>query len=67
MYGDIVNFIECVVDAGWDGFYIVIEWGVIGYWEVDMIVWGVFIENNSSQKVDFYWEWYKIVIEFNQD
>ena len=66
MYGDIVNLTERVADAGWDGPYIVTEWGATGHWEVDTTAWGAPIENNSSQKADFYRERYKIAIEPNQ-
>jgi len=54
MYGDIVNLQERIDDAGWDGPYMVTEWGATGHWEVARTEWDVAIENTSAEKaVDF--------------
>lgn len=52
MYGDIVNLQKRIDDAGWDGAYIVTEWGATGHWEVARTSWDVPIEQTSSEKAD---------------
>lgn len=42
---DMVDFVWM-----WDGLYFVSEWNINGYWEVFMIVWGVFIEDVGWKK-----------------
>ena len=66
MYGDIVNLTKRMDDAGWDGPYMVTEWGATGHWEVGTTEWGAPVENNSSQKADFYRERYAAAIEANE-
>ncbi|MEM9328409.1 MAG: glycoside hydrolase family 2 TIM barrel-domain containing protein, partial [Bacteroidota bacterium] len=34
MYGDIVNLPRYIEETGWDGPYMVTEWGATGHWEV---------------------------------
>lgn len=67
MYGDIVNLTARVEEAGWEGPYIVTEWGATGHWEVDTTAWGAPIENNSTQKANFYLQRYKQAILPNRD
>ncbi|MEL7424403.1 MAG: glycoside hydrolase family 2 TIM barrel-domain containing protein [Bacteroidota bacterium] len=67
MYGDIVNLTQRMSDAGWDGPYMVTEWGATGHWEVGKTEWGAPVENNSSQKADFYRDRYKVAIEANKN
>ncbi len=66
MYGDIVNLTKRMSDAGWDGPYIVTEWGATGHWEVGTTEWGAPVENNSSQKADFYRERFEAAIAANK-
>ncbi len=61
-YGAIVNLPQDLKTAGWDGPYMVTEWGATGHWEVATTPWGAPIENNSSVKADFYRERYEIAI-----
>lgn len=41
-------------DFGWEGPYVVGEWGTFGHWEVPKTSWDEPIEYNSSQKADIY-------------
>ncbi len=54
MYADIDNLQQRIEDSGWDGPYMVTEWGATGHWEVATTPWGAPIENNSSVKADLY-------------
>jgi hypothetical protein len=44
--------------AGWNGAYIVSEWGPKGYWEADSTSWLAPIEQTSTQKADFLKRYY---------
>jgi len=50
MYGDIVNLQQRIADSGWDGPYMVTEWGSTGHWEVPLTEWEAAIEPTSSEK-----------------
>ncbi len=63
MYADIVNLPKYIEETGWDGPYIVTEWGATGHWEVGATEWGAPIENNSTVKAEYYLERYKTAIE----
>lgn len=63
MYADIVNLPKYITETGWDGPYIITEWGATGHWEVETTEWDAPIENNSTVKAEFYLERYKTAIE----
>ncbi len=67
MYADIVNLPKYIKETGWDGPYIVTEWGATGHWEVPATEWGAPTENNSTVKAEFYMERYKTAIEPYKD
>jgi hypothetical protein len=63
MYGDIVNLQKRIADAGWDGPYMVTEWGATGHWEVASTEWGANIEQTSQEKAKAFIDRYKAAIE----
>lgn len=63
MYGDIVNLPRYIKETGWDGPYMVTEWGATGHWEVATTKWEAPIENTSTVKAKAYLDRYKIAIE----
>jgi hypothetical protein len=52
MYGDIVNLTQRLTEAGYDGPYLVTEWGATGHWEMPETEWGSPIEQSSAEKAD---------------
>ncbi len=56
-----------ITEAGWNGPYIIGEWGASGYWECDKVPWGAFIEETSTQKAEACAERYKVGIKDNYD
>ena len=67
MYADIVNLPRYMDEIGWEGPYMVTEWGATGHWEVGTTPWGAPVENHSSAKADFYKERYDIAIDSQRD
>jgi len=63
MYGDIVNLPKYIMETGWDGPYMVTEWGATGHWEVGTTKWEAPIENTSTVKAKAYLDRYRIAIE----
>ncbi|MCK7594316.1 hypothetical protein [Pseudomarimonas salicorniae] len=49
LYGDIDRLPQ-LHEAGWDGPYLVTEWGPTGHWEVPRTPWGAPIEDSSAVK-----------------
>ena len=62
MYGDIVNLQKRIKDAGWDGPYMVTEWGATGHWEVPRTEWDVAVEQTSKEKAEAFMERYRVAI-----
>ncbi len=58
-YGDIVRVNQNVRDYGWEGPYMITEWGPNGHWEVNKTEWGAAIEQTSSEKAVTYRERYQ--------
>lgn len=52
MYGDIINLKTRLAEAGYDGPYLVTEWGATGHWEMPSTQWGSPIEQTSTEKAD---------------
>lgn len=63
IYGKLPELPKMVKESGWDGAYIVTEWGPIGHWEVPKTAWRAPIEENSTLKAAGYLERYKAAIE----
>ena len=54
-YGGLIGIDKEMRAYGWEGPYVITEWGPNGHWEVPKTEWGVPIEQTSSVKA----EWYK--------
>ncbi|MFO8128897.1 MAG: glycoside hydrolase family 2 TIM barrel-domain containing protein, partial [Bacteroidales bacterium] len=67
IYGDIMNLPHYIEESGWDGPYIVSEWGATGHWEVTRTSWDRPIEQTSHEKAMAYKERYEKVIEAHPD
>ena len=63
MYGSLPILPKLIRKFGWEGPYMVTEWGATGHWEVPATSWGAPIEENSTVKAANYLERYKAGIE----
>jgi hypothetical protein len=63
MYGDIVNLQKRIADAGWEGPYMVTEWGATGHWETAKTSWDRPIEQTSHEKQKSFLNRYDLAIE----
>ncbi|MCF8423742.1 MAG: hypothetical protein K9H41_05310 [Bacteroidia bacterium] len=57
-YGDIGNVKENIRKFGWNGPYMITEWGPNGHWESPKTEWGSSIEQTSKEKFIVYKERY---------
>lgn len=62
LYGDILNLPRYIKEVGYEGAFVVSEWGATGHWEVGKTEWGRPIEQTSSEKAIAYHERYKNAI-----
>lgn len=51
-----------ITRAGWRGPYLIGEWGASGYWELDTVPWGAFLEQTSTEKARVCAEKYQTAI-----
>ena len=58
-YGDIGNVPSNIQRYGWQGPYMITEWGPNGHWESPTTNWGVSIEQTSTEKRLIYQQRYK--------
>jgi len=61
-YGEIVNLQQYLDESGYDGPYLVTEWGATGHWEMPETEWGRPIEQTSTEKAEAIAYRYKNVI-----
>jgi hypothetical protein len=61
-YAGIADLPRRIAESGWDGPYMVTEWGATGHWEVPKTPWDAPIENHSSVKADLYLQRYQTAI-----
>ncbi len=54
MYGDLPQVPGLIRKYGWEGPYMITEWGATGHWEVPTTDWGAPIEQNSTVKAANY-------------
>ncbi len=62
MYGALINLPQYLENAGYDGPYLVTEWGPVGHWEMPQTAWGRPIEQTSTEKSETIKTRYKDVI-----
>ena len=58
-YGDIGKVKDNIRKFGWNGPYMITEWGPDGHWESPQTEWGASIEQSSSEKANVYRKRYK--------
>jgi hypothetical protein len=63
MYASIFDFQEGLDVSGFDGPFMVTEWGTVGYWETEKTQWGSPIEVTSSEKADVFLKAYQGVLQ----
>ncbi|MDR4988317.1 MAG: glycoside hydrolase family 2 TIM barrel-domain containing protein [Bacteroidales bacterium] len=62
IYGELINLQEYLEHSGYDGPYLVTEWGPVGHWEMPQTKWGRPIEQTSTEKAESIKTRYKNVI-----
>ncbi len=62
IYGDILNLPKYLKESGWNGPYIISEWGPTGHWESPKTSWGRPIEPTSTEKARLLIERYQKII-----
>ena len=63
MYGDLPNLQARIKESGYNGPYIVSEWGATGHWETATTSWNAPIEQTSKEKAESYIHRYRTAIE----
>ncbi len=63
MYGDLPDVPRLIREYGWEGPYMITEWGATGHWEVPTTSWGAPIEEHSTTKAANYLKRYQGGIE----
>ncbi|WP_347156648.1 glycoside hydrolase family 2 TIM barrel-domain containing protein [Pontibacter chitinilyticus] len=61
-YGDLPSIPRKVQDYGWEGPYIITEWGPTGHWESHQTPWKAAVEETSSEKAAVYEQRYHAAI-----
>ncbi len=59
LYGSLIELDKRIAEAGYDGPYLITEWGARGHWEVETTEWDAPIEETSSERADGIIEKYK--------
>ena len=54
LYGSLFVLPDRLADSGFDGPFMVTEWGALGYWEMEQTSWGTPVEATSSEKADVF-------------
>jgi len=66
-YAALIGIDKEIRAYGWEGPYIITEWGPNGHWEVPKTAWGVPVEQSSSEKAAYYQERYEQGIAADPD
>jgi hypothetical protein len=60
-YGELKKAVDSIKPYGWDGPFLIAEWGPNGHWEVAKTSWGAPIEQSSSSKAESYAQRYQYI------
>jgi len=63
VYGGLAKVPQQIREAGWDGPYMVTEWGPTGHWESLQTPWKAAIEETSSEKAAVYKSRYEAAVK----
>jgi exo-beta-1,3-glucanase (GH17 family) len=63
VYGMLFALPGLLGEIGYEGPFMVTEWGAIGYWEMEATTWGAPIELTSSEKADVFLRGHREVLE----
>ncbi|MEM6345127.1 MAG: glycoside hydrolase family 2 TIM barrel-domain containing protein [Bacteroidota bacterium] len=66
-YGGLIGIDKEIRSYGWEGPYMITEWGPNGHWEVPTTEWGAPIEQSSSVKADYYRKRYELGIAADRE
>ena len=66
-YGDIENLDQRLEESGYDGPYLITEWGATGHWEVPRTPWDAPVEQTSTEKAEAIKYRYENMILENND
>ena len=66
-YGGLATLPKTIAGAGWEGAYLVTEWGPTGHWEGLSTNWKSPIEETSSEKAAVYKSRYEASVEKDED
>ena len=63
MYGSLFALPDRLAKTGFEGPFMVTEWGTIGYWEVETTDWGAPVELHSSDKADTFLRGHREILD----
>lgn len=66
-YGGLAGLPKTMVQSGWEGAYMVTEWGPTGHWEGLQTTWKSAIEETSSEKAAVYKSRYEYSVEKDRE
>lgn len=66
-YGDLAELPDRVAELGWNGPYMITEWGPTGHWEGLSTSWNAPVEETSSEKAAVYQSRYSYSVEKDKD
>lgn len=67
IYGGLATLPQTIRQSGWEGAYLVTEWGSTGHWESLQTAWKSSIEETSSEKAAVYKSRYEYSVERDRE